>query len=37
MEREGSLPCSQKPAIRHYPEPAQSSSPHWSTYLLGPA
>jgi hypothetical protein len=30
MEPEGSLPCSQKLAIRPYPEPAESSSPHWS-------
>jgi hypothetical protein len=30
MESEGSLPCSQKPATRLYPEPAESSSPHQS-------
>jgi hypothetical protein len=30
IEREGSSPCSQKPAIRPYPEPAQSSLPHRS-------
>jgi hypothetical protein len=30
MELEGSLPCSQKPATGPYPEPAESSSPHWS-------
>jgi hypothetical protein len=30
MEAEGSLPFSQKPATRHYPEPAESSSPHQS-------
>jgi hypothetical protein len=28
MEPEGSLMCSQKPAIGPYPEPAESSSPH---------
>jgi hypothetical protein len=27
MEPKGSLPCSQKPATRLYPEPAESSSP----------
>jgi hypothetical protein len=27
MEPEGSLPCSQKPTIGPYPEPAESSSP----------
>jgi len=26
IESEGSLPCSQKPAARLYPEPAESSS-----------
>jgi hypothetical protein len=30
MEPEGSLPCSQKPAIEPYPEPAESSSTHRS-------
>jgi hypothetical protein len=30
METEGLLPCSQKPAIGPYPEPAESSSPHRS-------
>jgi hypothetical protein len=30
MEPEGSLPCSQKPAIGPYHEPAESSSPHQS-------
>jgi hypothetical protein len=30
MEPEGSLPCSQKPDIGPYPEPAESSSPHRS-------
>jgi hypothetical protein len=30
MEPEGSLPCSQKPTIRPYPEPAESSSPNQS-------
>jgi hypothetical protein len=30
MEPEGSLECSQKPATGLYPEPAESSSPHWS-------
>jgi hypothetical protein len=30
MEPEVSLPCSQKPAIGPYPEPAESSSPHRS-------
>jgi hypothetical protein len=29
-EPEGSSPCSQKPATAHYPEPAESSSPHRS-------
>jgi hypothetical protein len=28
MKPEGLLPYSQKPAIRPYPEPAKSSSPH---------
>jgi hypothetical protein len=28
MEPEGSLPCSQKPVIEPYPEPAESSSTH---------
>jgi hypothetical protein len=28
MEPKGSLPCSQKPAIGPYHEPAESSSPH---------
>jgi hypothetical protein len=30
MEPEGSLPCTQKPGIGPYPEPAESSSPHRS-------
>jgi hypothetical protein len=30
MEPEGSSPCSQKAATESYPEPAESSSPHWS-------
>jgi hypothetical protein len=30
MEPEGSLPCPQKPATGSYPEPAESSSSHWS-------
>jgi len=30
MEREGLLPCSQKPNIGPYPEPAESSLPHRS-------
>jgi len=30
MEPEGSLPCSQKPAMGPYPEPAEYSSPHRS-------
>jgi hypothetical protein len=30
MEPQGSLPCSQKPAIGPYPEPDESSSPHRS-------
>jgi hypothetical protein len=30
MEHEISLPCSQKPAIGPYPEPAESNSPHRS-------
>jgi hypothetical protein len=30
MDTEGSLPCSQKPAIGPYHEPAESSSPHRS-------
>jgi hypothetical protein len=30
MEPEGSLPCSQKPTIRPYTKPAESSSPHLS-------
>jgi len=30
MESEGSSLCSQKPATRPYPEPAESSSPHRS-------
>jgi hypothetical protein len=33
MEPEGSLSCSQKPATRPYPEPAESSSPHRSLSL----
>jgi hypothetical protein len=28
MEHEGSSPCSQKPAIGPYTEPAESSFPH---------
>jgi hypothetical protein len=32
METEGSLPCSQKPAIGPYPEPVESSSPNWSLF-----
>jgi hypothetical protein len=28
MGPEGSLPCSQKPAIGPYPEPGKSSLPH---------
>jgi len=30
VKPEGSLPCSQKLAIRLYPEPAKSNSPHLS-------
>jgi len=30
MDPEGSSPCSQKSATGHYPEPAESSSPHRS-------
>jgi hypothetical protein len=33
-EPEGLLPCSQKPATRPYPEPAESSSPHRSSLML---
>jgi len=32
MRPEGSLPCSQKPVIRPYPEPDESS-PHMRIYL----
>jgi len=28
MKREGSLPCSQKPTIGPFSEPAESISPH---------
>jgi hypothetical protein len=37
MELDGSLPCSQKPTIGPYPEPAESSSPHRSLSAKGPA
>jgi len=30
MEPEGLSLCSHKPSTRHYPEPAESSSTHWS-------
>jgi len=33
MEPEGSSPCSQKPATGSYPEPVESSLPHWSLSL----
>jgi hypothetical protein len=36
-EPEGSLPCSQKPAVGPFPEPAESSSPHRSLSPQGPA
>jgi len=34
MEPEGSLPHSQVPTIRPYPEPEQSGSPHFTTSRL---
>jgi hypothetical protein len=37
MEPEGSSPSSQKPAIRPYPKPAESSSPHPSRSPYGPS
>jgi hypothetical protein len=37
MDPEGSLPCSQKLDIGHYPEPAESSPPHRSLSPEDPA
>jgi len=34
MEREGSLPCSQKPASGPYTEPAPSTPPWWQRVHL---